>query len=244
MVQFLHFYHSSATSLTSCLGFFMAQTPFKLLGLTQDHKDFLYRYAQSELGTSSRTKAILALIDKAMRAEQAGKESKLDIQKPKDELRTQAIANKEAYISNHQEQISKHNQQINQAKRQNNHELVKFLSRKKLAVKKKRVQLSIPIYDYDYLEKLAKNSNSSIQYYIKVLILEHLYYQKRLLGNEIELLKKSNYELYKIGVNINQIAKANNIGNMIELPINILYNKIQNHIKIVKDVLKLSTDIY
>lgn len=65
-----------------------------------------------------------------------------------------------------------------------------------------------------------------------------------MLGNEIELLKKSNYELYKIGVNINQIAKANNVGNMIELPINILYNKIQNHIKIVKDVLKLSNDIY
>ena len=47
----------------------MSKSPFKLLGLTQDHKDFLYRYAQNELGSSSRTKAILALIDKAMCAE-------------------------------------------------------------------------------------------------------------------------------------------------------------------------------
>lgn len=71
-----------------------------------------------------------------------------------------------------------------------------------------------------------------------------MYSQKRLLGSEIEVLKKSNYELYKIGVNINQIAKANNAGDMVELPINQLYNQIQNHIKVVQDLLKYSTDIY
>ena len=71
-----------------------------------------------------------------------------------------------------------------------------------------------------------------------------MYSQKRLLGSEIEVLKKSNYELYKIGVNINQIAKANNAGDMVELPINQLYNQIQKHIKVVQDLLKSSTDIY
>lgn len=219
----------------------MAQTPFKLLGLTQDHKDFLHRYAQNELGSSSRTKAILALIDKAMRAEQVQNSSNKNYQ---DELKNQAIANKQKYIEQHQEKIQNHNKEIQEAKSKNNHDLVKYLSAKKLGIKKKRLQLSIPIYDYEFLEKLAKNSNSSIQYYITVIIIHHLYNEKRLLGNEIEILKKSNYELYKIGVNVNQIAKANNAGDMVELPINQLYNQIQKHIKVVQNLLKSSTDIY
>lgn len=219
----------------------MAQTPFKLLGLTQDHKDFLYRYAQNELGSLSRTKAILALIDRAMRDEQVQNSSSGICQ---DELKNQAIANKQKFIEQHQEQVQNHNKAIQEAKSQNNHDLAKKLSRKKLGIKKQRLQLSIPIYDYEYLEQLAQNSHSSIQYYTTVIILEHLYSQKRLLGNEIEVLKKSNYELYKIGVNVNQIAKANNAGDMIELPINKLYNEISNHIKIVKSILNDSVGIY
>lgn len=242
MVQYFPFYHSFCLFLEV---FFMAklssQTPFKLLGLTQDHKDFLHRYAQNELGSSSRTKAILALIDKAMRAETLQNSLNENWQ---DELKNQAIANKKKYIEQHQEQIQNHNKEIQEAKSKNNHDLAKKLSRKKLGIQKKRLQLSLPIYDYDYLERLAKNSHSSIQYYTTVIILEYLYSQKRLLGNEIEVLKKSNYELYKIGVNVNQIARANNAGDMIELPINQLYNQIQKHIHIVQELLKLSTDIY
>ena len=48
----------------------------------------------------------------------------------------------------------------------------------------------------------------------------------------------------KIGVNVNQIAKANNAGDMMELPINQLYKKIQEHISIVQSLLKTSTGIY
>nr|WP_176451265.1 hypothetical protein [Moraxella bovis] len=147
-------------------------------------------------------------------------------------------------MSNTKEQIQNHNKAIQEAKSQNNHDLAKKISRKKLGIKKQRLQLSIPIYDYEYLEQLAQNSHSSIQYYTKVIILDYLYSKKRLLGSEIEVLKKSNYELYKIGVNVNQIAKANNAGDMIELPINQLYNQIQKHIKVVQDLLKSSTDIY
>ena len=55
--------------LCFCGVFMSSSYSFLLNGLTQDHKDFLYRYAQNELGSSSRTKAILALIDKAMCAE-------------------------------------------------------------------------------------------------------------------------------------------------------------------------------
>ena len=222
------------------VGVFMSKSPFKLLGLTQEHKDFLYRYAQSELGSSSRTKAILALIDNAILDEKSNNHDDI----LKDNLKNEAIKNKQKYIQQHQQKIQNRNQQIQEAKLQKDHQLAQTLSRKRISVDKKRLQISLLIYDYEYLEKLANNSNSSIQYYTIALILEHLYSQKRLLGSEIEVLKKSNYELYKIGVNINQIAKANNAGDKMELPINQLYNQIQKHIKVVQDLLKSSTAIY
>lgn len=152
----------------------MSQTPFKLLGLTQDHKDFLHRYAQNELGTSSRTKAILALIEKAMHAEKLASyqnQTNIDNKGEQDKLKKQAIQNKENYINQYHKNLKEHNKNIQEAKANKNHELAKSLSRKRIVIKKRRIQLSIPIYDYEYLEKLAKNSNSSIQYYIKVLVL-------------------------------------------------------------------------
>ena len=230
--------------LCFCGVFMSSSYSFLLNGLTQDHKDFLYRYAQNELGSSSRTKAILALIDKAMCAEATQNQNDFFDKNSQNELRVQAIKNKKIYIEKHQQKIQNRNQQIQEAKLQKDHQLAQTLSRKKISVDKKRLQISLPIYDYEYLEKLANNSNSSIQYYTISLILEYLYNQKRLLGDEIEVLKKSNYELYKIGVNVNQIAKANNAGDMIELPINQLYNQIQKHMKVVQDLLKTSKSIY
>ena len=226
--------------LCFCGVFMSSSYSFLLNGLTQDHKDFLYRYAQNELGSSSRTKAILALIDKTMCAEATQNQNDFSDKNSQNELRVQAIKNKKIYIEKHQQKIQNRNQQIQEAKLQKDHQLAQTLSRKKISVDKKRLQRSLPIYDYEYLEKLANNSNS----YTISLILEYLYNQKRLLGDEIEVLKKSNYELYKIGVNVNQIAKANNAGDMIELPINQLYNQIQKHIKVVQDLLKSSTSIY
>ena len=43
---------------------------FLLKGLTQEQHDFLYEYAQKTLGSKSRTKAILHLIDEKMGNEQ------------------------------------------------------------------------------------------------------------------------------------------------------------------------------
>lgn len=50
--------------------------------------------------------------------------------------------------------------------------------------------------------------------------------------------------MFKLGVNVNQIAKANNTGNIVELPIQQLYGFIQNHIKLVENILKDSIGIY
>lgn len=122
--------------LCFCGVFMSSSYSFLLNGLTQEHKDFLHRYAQNELGSSSRTKAILALIDRAMRDEQVQNSSSGICQ---DELKNQAIANKQKFIEQHQEQIQNHNKAIQEAKSQNNHDLAKKLSRKKLGIKKQRL---------------------------------------------------------------------------------------------------------
>ena len=65
-----------------------------------------------------------------------------------------------------------------------------------------------------------------------------------MLGNEIEVLRKSNYELHKIGVNVNQIAKALNMGEQANLPINQLHQQIVKHVEKVEQILKDNLDRY
>lgn len=157
-------------------------------GLSDQHKDFLYAYAQKELGSKSRTQAILHLINEKMNAEKATIGS----------LNLNAIP-----ISN----------------------------------KRKRVQFSLLEHEYNLLKIVAENSDTSIQYYIIRLILKDLYNKNKLLGNEIEQLKKSNYELHKIGVNINQIAKSLNSGEKVNVNLDSSIKLIKNHVDIVMHTL-------
>lgn len=209
-------------------------------GLTSRHREFLQRYAQEKLGSSSQTKAILYLIETAMSNEEK-EVSELLID---NEAIKNALANRKEQIKRHQQRLISREREINQARLQGNYQRLAALHKDRITLKKKRLQLSLPVYDYEFLEKLAKKSDSSIQHYLTVIIMKYLYNHKKLLGKEIEALRASNYELYKIGVNVNQIAKANNAGDMVDLPINRLYNAIQDHINKVKVILNESTDIY
>lgn len=217
----------------------MTTASFLVKGLSQNQKDFLKMYAQKNLGSNSRTKAILHIINQMMENELNQKKNNevSDIQK-------KAIKQRNLYISEHEKMIQENNRAIALARKQKNHEAAASLSKQKFKVQKKRVQLSLPVYDYDFLLELADTSQSSIQHYISTVLYNHLYNDKKLFGIEIEQLKKSNYELHKIGVNINQIAKANNAGDMRELPINKLHEFIENHVKNVQKILKNSVGIY
>ena len=164
-------------------------------GLSDQHKEFLYDYAQKELGSRSRTKAIIALIDEKM-----GKEPK----------KIDNIAPPTTATNG----------------------------------KKKRLQISLREAEYNLLDEFTKNNDTSIQFYVVSLILKDLYNRDRLVGNEIEVLRKSNYELYKIGVNVNQIAKALNMGKQANLPINHLCQQITKHIEKVEKLLRDSIEKY
>ena len=167
--------------------------------LTDQHKDFLYSYAEKELGSRSRTKAILHLINEKMAA-------------------------------------ADYNQASNKLKKD------EF---KPLKNGKKRIQISLRENDYIKLVAICNNTDTSPINYIIRIILSNIYSENvKLLGVEIEQLKKSNYELHKIGVNINQIAKAINSGENINFDLSILNDHISSHLEIVQMLLKSSLEKY
>ncbi len=175
----------------------MRNLPFKLLGLTDQHKDFLYKYAQEHLGSKSRTKAILSLINDKM---------------------SEFIPTQKSIIE----------------------------SDKPSSNKKQRLQFSLKDSHFKILLERAKLTDSSPQHYIIRLVLNDLTDANILLGNEIEVLKKSNYELHKIGVNINQIAKAINSGEKEKIGVELdeLYSEVSQHVEIVKNILSKNSKRY
>ena len=73
-----------------------------------------------------------------------------------------------------------------------------------------RVELRLPQATVDSIKTLAEKRFSTHSYYINALIHDHLGLPQ-LHGDEIEVLRRSNYELAKVGTNLNQIAKAFNL---------------------------------
>lgn len=76
--------------------------------------------------------------------------------------------------------------------------------------KTKRIELKLSESVVSELEKRAEKRFSDRNYFIKSLIFAELG-NAQLQGDEIETLRKSNYEMSKIGTNLNQIAKSFNI---------------------------------
>lgn len=174
---------------------------FRLLGLTQEQHDFLYEYAQKILGSKSRTKALLHLVDEKMNGTAAIdriKQERLDEPPP---------SSKDT----------------------------------------KRIQFSVLQADYDNLAKIAQSTDSSIQHYLRCLVRSNLYGKYELLGFEMENLRRSNYELYRLGVNINQIAKALNTGHDVEVSkamLDDMHKQISEHTSRVEKILKDNLERY
>ena len=112
--------------------------------------------------------------------------------------------------------------------------------------KKQRLQFSLKESHFNILLERAKLTDSSPQHYIIRLVLNDLTDANILLGNEIEQLKKSNYELHKIGVNINQIAKAINAGEKDKVgdDLKLIFDLVNSHVEVVKNILAKNTKRY
>jgi len=76
--------------------------------------------------------------------------------------------------------------------------------------KRVRVELRLPFSVASEISRRAEEKLSDRNYYIKALIYKDIG-QAQLHVDEIETLRRSNYEIAKIGSNLNQVAKAFNI---------------------------------
>lgn len=72
-----------------------------------------------------------------------------------------------------------------------------------------RVELRLPRVAVKRANELAEGRFSARNYYLNGIILAHLG-TPQLQGDEIEVLRRSNYEISKVGTNLNQVAKAFN----------------------------------
>lgn len=109
---------------------------------------------------------------------------------------------------------------------------------------KQRKQITLYKNDLLNLEHLANKSGCLLPYYISALFRNHLYKSIELTGNEIEVLRKSNFQIASIGNNLNQIAKRVNLDMGIdhydiEL-IKMLIQKVDNHVHLVNQCLQLN----
>jgi len=73
-----------------------------------------------------------------------------------------------------------------------------------------RVELRLPRVALEKITRQAENCLTPRNHYLAGVLLAHIG-QPQLRGDEIEILRRSNYELSKVGNNLNQIAKAFNI---------------------------------
>jgi DNA polymerase III alpha subunit len=78
-----------------------------------------------------------------------------------------------------------------------------------LASEMKRFQITIPLDCYSQLCQKAEERFSSPQFFVAAMIYRELEVPQ-LYTDQVETLRNSNYNLAKIGTNINQIAKAFN----------------------------------
>ena len=114
-----------------------------------------------------------------------------------------------------------------------------------------RVELRLPRVALARFTELAEQRLSPRNYYMASILLGSLG-QPQLFGDQIEVLRRSNYELSKIGTNLNQLARAANIlvkgrvGEMPDVGKNLLSlrQEIKQHTKAVLQVLNAGAAVW
>ena len=76
----------------------------------------------------------------------------------------------------------------------------------------KRITLRLPDRDRAYLQAAALQNHSSMNDVARDIIQAHIYKTPFLSNNEVQALYQSNYQLLRIGRNLNQIARQLNAG--------------------------------
>jgi predicted DNA binding CopG/RHH family protein len=104
-----------------------------------------------------------------------------------------------------------------------------------------RIHIRMPQPSVEKLREEAKANSMTLNQYIRLLLVSHLHKEALPSTSEVQALRDSNYQLYKIGVNLNQIAKALNTGSAMSLTTNELRSVrelIDGHFKKVGSLLQ------
>lgn len=88
----------------------------------------------------------------------------------------------------------------------------------------KRIHIRISQTDFEKLSAEAIDHTMTLNQYVRLLLVTHLSKDTVLTASEVKALRESNYQIYKLGVNINQVAKALNMGNATSLSLKELQN--------------------
>lgn len=88
----------------------------------------------------------------------------------------------------------------------------------------KRLELRLTEHAFTKLCETAVKQNMTINRYAALILHEHTTGEAIPTTKEVQALRESNYQIYKLGVNINQVAKAINMGNATSLTLKELQN--------------------
>lgn len=111
----------------------------------------------------------------------------------------------------------------------------------------KRLVLRITEPIFEKLTENAKQNGMTINRYAALILHGHAATNPALTNKEVQSLRDSNYELHKIGVNLNQIAKALNSGTATSLTLkelHVLHELIDEHFSKVGQLLQAARRRY
>ena len=111
----------------------------------------------------------------------------------------------------------------------------------------KRLVLRITEPIFNQLSENAEQNDMTINRYAALILHGHTANSPALTTKEVQSLRDSNYELHKIGVNLNQIAKALNTGTATSLTLkelHVLHELIDEHFSKVGQLLQAARRRY
>ncbi|AVL70636.1 hypothetical protein AAEX37_01079 [Oligella sp. MSHR50489EDL] len=108
-----------------------------------------------------------------------------------------------------------------------------------------RLRVALNYEAKETLQILAKKEGMTINNYIAMLCYRHISTKPILTTNEVQAVQQSNYQLYKLGVNLNQIAKSLNMGQPTSITsqqIQRLKDDINQHMRKVHELIEVNYD--
>lgn len=101
-------------------------------------------------------------------------------------------------------------------------------------------RIEIRLKNKEKLLELATSQNMGLNRFISMLLYNYTHNKKMMSTSQIQVLRDSNYQLYQIGKNINQIAKALNHRNAVSLTsqkLDFITKVIETHTNKVADLI-------